>query len=58
MNADWHRANPMPKNPTEAQRIAWHKAHAIACACRTIPERLLARIRAIETEGEAEPRQD
>jgi hypothetical protein len=34
INAEWHRANPMPKNPTMDQRLAWHVAHAAACACR------------------------
>ncbi len=38
INAEWHRANRMPKNPTEAQRIAWHRAHAANCACREMPE--------------------
>ncbi len=37
MNADWHRAHPMPKNPTEAQRIEWHVEHAIHCPCRALP---------------------
>jgi hypothetical protein len=35
-NATWHRANPMPKNPTLDQRIAWHIAHAQHCGCRAI----------------------
>ncbi|MFZ2102836.1 MAG: hypothetical protein WAU86_19955 [Oricola sp.] len=38
INAEWHKANPMPKNPTTAQRIAWHRAHAATCACREMPE--------------------
>ena len=33
-NAEWHRAHPMPRNPTLAQRIAWHREHAANCACR------------------------
>ena len=40
--ADWHRANPMPKNPTLDQRIAWHVAHARHCACRPVPPGLAA----------------
>jgi hypothetical protein len=32
-DADWHRANPMPKRPTEDGRLA-HPAH---CGCRPIP---------------------
>ena len=31
VNAEWHKANPMPKNPTLAQRVAWHRAHAARC---------------------------
>lgn len=38
INADWHRANPMPKKATPDQRLAWHLAHAAACACRGIPD--------------------
>jgi hypothetical protein len=37
LNAEWHRANRMPKNPTMAQRVRWHAAHAKACACREMP---------------------
>jgi hypothetical protein len=55
MNADWHRANPMPEHPTEAQRIAWHLEHAAACACRPIPDRLRARMRELGIEP-PEPR--
>jgi hypothetical protein len=47
MNAEWHRAHPMPKNPTLDQRIAWHGEHARACGCREITgslrEAMLAR---------------
>lgn len=42
LNADWHRAHRMPKNPTEAQRLDWHEAHAAHCACREIPPKLAA----------------
>lgn len=45
LNAEWHRANPMPKNPTEDQRIAWHLAHVAHCGCRAIPDRLAERMR-------------
>ncbi|MGC4122274.1 MAG: hypothetical protein QM765_48365 [Myxococcales bacterium] len=40
INAEWHRKNRMPKNPTTEQRIAWHEAHARACQCRPVPEKL------------------
>ncbi len=36
INAAWHNANRMPKNPTLDQRIAWHIEHAKHCGCRPI----------------------
>jgi len=44
INASWHKANRMPKNPTIEQRIQWHIEHAKHCVCRAIPEKLLAEI--------------
>ena len=40
INAEWHRAHPMPKNATLDQRIEWHLAHARACGCREIAGKL------------------
>jgi hypothetical protein len=41
INAAWHKANRMPKNPTIEQRIQWHLEHLKNCHCRTdIPEGL------------------
>ena len=40
MNAEWHRANPMPKNATDRQRAVWHTAHQRFCACRPVPPRI------------------
>jgi len=40
INAAWHKANSMPKNPTLDQRIAWHVAHAAACGCRELTPKL------------------
>ena len=31
INAEWHRANPMPKHPTLEQRLEWHHEHALHC---------------------------
>jgi hypothetical protein len=45
INAAWHRAHPMPKNPTLDQRIEWHLAHARACGCRKIEGKLLAEMK-------------
>ena len=36
INAEWHRANRMPANPTKKQRAEWHYAHAQACGCRAL----------------------
>ena len=38
INRPWHEAQPMPSNPTLQQRVAWHRAHALACGCRPVPE--------------------
>ena len=42
LNAEWHKAHKMPKNPTIQQRLAWHIEHAKHCGCRPIPAKLLA----------------
>jgi hypothetical protein len=44
INAKWHAQNPMPKNASTEQRIAWHIRHARRCACRPVPARLAALI--------------
>jgi hypothetical protein len=36
INAAWHRANRMPRNPSLDQRVAWHLEHARNCGCRAI----------------------
>ncbi len=38
INAEWHKAHRMPKNPTEQQRAEWHIAHSEACNCREMPD--------------------
>jgi hypothetical protein len=45
MNSEWHEKNPMPKNPTIAQRASWHMAHKKNCGCRPIPASVLAFIK-------------
>ena len=41
LNAEWHKKNKMPKNPTVQQRIVWHLEHQQNCACRPgLPEKL------------------
>jgi hypothetical protein len=39
INAEWHKANRMPKNPTFNQRVEWHLAHVRFCECRKIPKK-------------------
>lgn len=46
LNAKWHAAHPLGKNPTETQRVRWHVAHAKACVCRAMPAGVLALLRA------------
>lgn len=41
LNKEWHLKNKMPKNPTFAERVNWHLAHAKNCSCRPIPVKLL-----------------
>ncbi|WP_082077268.1 hypothetical protein [Bradyrhizobium sp. LTSPM299] len=38
LNKEWHRQNRMPPRATREQRIKWHAAHAMACACRAVPD--------------------
>lgn len=45
LNAEWHAAHRMPKNPSLVQRMEWHLAHAEHCACREIPAAILAELR-------------
>jgi hypothetical protein len=51
INAAWHAKHPMPKNPTVAQRMKWHVAHAKHCGCRPIPPKLAAELRTWESRG-------
>lgn len=51
VNRPWHRANPMARKASVEQRVAWHRAHALACACRRVPEPILKLI--AERQGAA-----
>jgi hypothetical protein len=46
INAEWHNANKMPRNPTREQRLDWHLRHSEACTCREIPPGLKAEVEA------------
>jgi hypothetical protein len=45
INAKWHLANKMPKNPTLDQRVKWHVEHARNCQCRPLAGKILAEIK-------------
>jgi hypothetical protein len=45
INAAWHARHRMPKNPTPAERLAWHAAHQRHCACRPTPAVLQRQLR-------------
>lgn len=34
LNAEWHKKNRMPKNPSFEQRVEWHAEHVKHCARR------------------------
>jgi hypothetical protein len=48
LNRAWHDAHRMPKRATLEQRLAWHREHQAACACRPVPETLRQRLAAPE----------
>jgi hypothetical protein len=54
INAAWHAAHRMPKNPSAEERLRWHVAHAAACACRPMPASL-ARLAATSPSTRAVP---
>ena len=52
LNKEWHRAHPMPKNPTLQQRLEWHIEHAKNCSCREIPEKLKEEIKKLKIKNQ------
>lgn len=46
INAEWHSAHVMPKNPTDKQRAEWHFEHAIHCGCRAVTPSIAALLKA------------
>lgn len=60
MNAEWHRAHPMPKRASDAERLRWHREHQKYCRCRPVPaglKHLLQRARvAADDPGAARDR--
>lgn len=55
LNSAWHAANPLPRNPSFEQRLAWHRRHALECGCRQPPPDIAA---ALAAEGGREDAQD
>jgi len=45
INAEWHKKNRMPKNPTLEERIKWHLAHSKNCTCRPLEGKILEEIK-------------
>jgi hypothetical protein len=58
LNAEWHRAHPMPKHATFEQRVEWHREHVKACGCRTSPPDIVAAIAAREAAERAAAERD
>lgn len=56
LSALWHREHPMPRNASVGERVAWHVDHQQACACRPIPAKLAALMRAALGEATPKPR--
>lgn len=50
INAEWHLAHKMPKNPSEEERMKWHIEHAKLCSCREMPESMKERIKELGLE--------
>jgi hypothetical protein len=46
LNKAWHEKHRMPRGATLEQRIGWHLEHRRHCACRPIPAKLAATMRA------------
>ena len=45
INAEWHRENVMPRNPSLEERIEWHIEHSEECGCRPVPAKIAFEIK-------------
>lgn len=45
INAEWHKKNKMPKNPSLDERIEWHLSHSKNCQCRPLGGKILEEIK-------------
>ena len=50
INAEWHEANRMPKNPSHEQRMQWHFEHNKVCQCYPMSAKIKAELAAWEAE--------
>jgi hypothetical protein len=55
INKEWHEANKMAKNASFEQRVEWHRAHLMHCACRSAPPDIAKRIEAGDREKNVAP---
>ena len=46
MNREWHDHHVLGAHASREDRIAWHAEHARECACRPVPEPLVAEVAA------------
>jgi hypothetical protein len=51
MNTAWHRKNVLEKSAKLERRMAWHREHQEACACRPIPPKLVAQMESAAGRG-------
>jgi hypothetical protein len=54
INAEWHKANRMPKNPTHAQRMRWHLEHSKTCNCYPMTAKIAAELTVWQAEKSRE----
>ncbi len=55
INAEWHNANRMPKNPTHEQRMQWHFEHSRHCDCYPMTAKIALELEAWKTEHLVSP---
>lgn len=48
INAEWHKKNRMLKNPSEEERIKWHRKHLEFCNCRKPSDKMMTEIKEYE----------
>jgi hypothetical protein len=51
INADWHRKNRMPKNPSDEEKLKWHIGHMANCSCRLPSPKLMEEIKKYQAKN-------